>query len=236
MTASVLQAGFDGPDPLKLCNPSASLSSYFGKFVTYSNSLSIFFSQWESISFACNSEHWGTMRSKRHESCLYAEVLLRISLAFYLLRGAGWPKLIVFEMTVSVLFNVGEGIQTLGRQKCGRGFILTACSATTHQIEPLKWPARYPLYQSAEGSPSTFRKQWMINCFQSFGLFGGKRQWKDTRVLELPMIFWLFLLSPFDVCFLEAGETDEKHWIWNPCFQWVYQAPQCACSEATDDS
>lgn len=103
---------------------------------------------------------------------------------------------------------------------------MTSCSATTHQLEPRKWAARYPLYQRVEGSPSTFEKQWMINCFQYFDLFGGKRQWKDTRVLELPLIFWLFLLSPFDGCSLEAGNTDERHCIWNPYFQWVYQAPQ----------
>ena len=38
-------AWFDGLDPLKLCDPSASLSSYFGNVVTYSNSFSILFSQ-----------------------------------------------------------------------------------------------------------------------------------------------------------------------------------------------
>lgn len=52
-------AWVDGLGPLKLCNPSASLSSYFGNFVTYSNSFSVFFSQWESMSFAYNSEHEG---------------------------------------------------------------------------------------------------------------------------------------------------------------------------------
>ena len=57
----VCVAWFDGLDPLKLCNPSASLSSYFGSFVIYSNSFSIFSSQWESTSFACNSEYWGAI-------------------------------------------------------------------------------------------------------------------------------------------------------------------------------